>query len=179
MLKKKIQGFSLLETMVVIVLIGILGMAAMPSLKMVHKQRVYKLAKEMGRDLYIQRMQAAAGALEKGRDSSIEYGLKLLYNTENKAYAYALIPDAPTASGGARTQNQDNPKDMMMIMETIEASPQRIDRVYFDAYGMMYEDEDFTTPISQLKISISYQTLEVELRVDGITGYYDIEKSEE
>lgn len=178
MLKKKIRGFSLLETMMVIVLIGILGMAAMPSLKMVHKQRVYKLAKEMGRDLYIQRMQAAAGALETGSDS-IAYGLRLIYNTESKAYAYALLPAAPTASGKTRTQNQDNSKDMMIIMETIEASPRIIDTVYFDAYGMMYEDEDFTKAIYGLKIIISYQTIAVVLRVDGITGYYGIEKSEE
>ena len=167
MTKNNIKGFTVLEIMIVVLLIGIIGIAAVPSVGLIRKQEVQKIAKELCLDLSAQRMQAMT-ANASGR------GLELI-DTSGAYYSYQLTPALDTASGGTRATNKDNSTNIRISMKAtgevgVIENPVKIQ---FDNYGDMLDTDGKT--INELTITIAYDTAVSKITFNGITGNYKID----
>ncbi|WP_069998222.1 hypothetical protein [Cellulosilyticum sp. I15G10I2] len=182
MFAKDIKGFTVLEMMIIVILIGIIGIAVIPSVGMVRKQEVRKLAKEMCLDLTTQRMRAMTAGKMTGSSS---YGFELVEDLESgHYYSYELTPSFDTASGQVRKVNKDNSNNIHITMEALhiktfaEEVPLRevIHTVYFDNYGSMLKIDEFSTQeIEELTIKLTYDLAETKIVFNGVTGYYSID----
>jgi Tfp pilus assembly protein FimT len=169
MTKNNIKGFTVLEIMIVVLLIGIIGIAAVPSVGLIRKQEVQKIAKELCLDLSAQRIQAMT-ANASGR------GLELL-DTRGAYYSYQLTPALDTASGGTREKNKDNSTNIRISMQaTYELGVvDNLEKIQFDNYGYMMDTSTPSKTINELSITITYDTAQSKITFNGVTGNYKID----
>ncbi len=165
-MKGKEQGFSLLEAMMVLVLIGLLGLVALPNTKMIYKQQTNKFAKEMALDLTTQRFQSIT------RVSSGETLLAQSLGMGNYD-KYQLTPANMDAGGNETKENKGPSPDMQIVMQAASGSNLKtISRVIFSPKGeLLTEDND---PMEQLVVTITYNGVQTELIMEAITGHYEI-----
>ena len=185
MFKKDTRGFTVLEMMIVVILIGIIGTAAIPSIGLIRKHEVRKLAKEMCLDLTSQRMHAMRG-------NRLNYFLALHKDSESvHYYSYKLNPATDTVSSQIRGENKDNLRKIHITMKAIyiadvkgledlenlsieeleAAAREEIEVVRFDNYGYLLSmDEE----IYKLVIKIDYDSVESKIVFNGVTGHYSI-----
>lgn len=167
MTKNNIKGFTVLEIMIVVLLIGIIGIAAVPSVGLIRKQEVQKMAKELCLDLSAQRMQAMTA-------NTPERGLELI-GASGAYYSYQLTPALDTASGGIRSTNKDNSTNIRISMKATgeEGVIESPEKVQFDNYGYLIDTAD--KKINKLTITITYDTAVSKITFNGVTGNYKIE----
>jgi Tfp pilus assembly protein FimT len=172
MTKNNIKGFTVLEIMIVVLLIGIIGIAAVPSVGLIRKQEVQKIAKELCLDLSAQRMQAMTAMTT----SVSRKGLQLIGDeTAGQYYSYQLTPALATASGGTRATNKDNSTNIQISMKATGESGviESPEKVQFDNYGYLIDTAD--KKINKLTITITYDTAESKITFNGVTGNYKID----
>ncbi len=181
MFKQGTRGFTVLEMMIVVILMGIIGTAAIPSIGLIRRHEVRKLAKEMCLDLTAQRMRAMAVGKA---DSTATYVLELVEALETgHYYSYKLTPSLDIASGQARDENKDNSRNIHIMMEALymkelEGEIDVIEPIYaiqFDNYGSMLNVNTLSSKeIETLTIKITYDLEEARVVFNGVTGHYSI-----
>jgi Tfp pilus assembly protein FimT len=171
MTKNNIKGFTVLEIMIVVLLIGIIGIAAVPSIGLIRKQAVQKMAKELCLDLSAQRMQAMTA-------NRLDLGLELLDDRVSGEYcSYRLTPALDTASRGTREKNKDNSINIRISMQATY-EPGVVDdlvKIQFDNYGYMTDTSTPSKTINELSITITYDTAQSKITFNGVTGNYKID----
>jgi len=173
MLKKSNRGFTILEVAVIIIIMGLIGVIAVPSVGLIRKQEVKKLAKEMCLDLTTQRIKAMSMGsdyfcLVELTDSAIlghNYDYKLSFKNETTGIIKELV------------KNKDNSKNIEITMKTFDEAGNvinpNISNIQFDNYGYMME-MDTTNDIYRLTAVIKYDTADAKIDFYGITGNYTI-----
>lgn len=88
-MKRKQNGFSLLELACVILLIGLVGLVAIPSMYQVRKQQVEEFARELCLDLTAQRLNTKT-------NPSMIYKLELQRGSSGKYTSYQIVKEGST-----------------------------------------------------------------------------------
>lgn len=171
MLKKDRRGFTILEVAVIIVLMGLIGVIAVPSVGLIHKQEVKKLAKEMCLDLTTQRIKAMSMGTNHfveltGEDTSgYNYDYQLSFLKKDSTPLEIVLID----------KKRDNSKNIHITMQTSRGEAEVIatpTKIQFDHYGYMMDTGTSEKDIYELTISIKYDNAEAIITFDGITGHY-------
>ncbi len=165
-MKGKEQGFSLIELMVVLVLIGLLGLVALPSTQMIYKQETNKFAKEMALDLTTQRFQSMASA------TSGETLLAQSLGVGNYDM-YQLTPANRDAGGNETMENKGPSPELQMVMQAAsDSNLQTINRVVISPKGELLAEDG--SPMKKLVVTMTYKGIQTELTMDAISGHYEI-----
>ncbi|MDF2613656.1 MAG: hypothetical protein K0S71_1442 [Clostridia bacterium] len=171
MLKQNRRGFTIVEVAVIIILMGFIGIIAVPSVGLIRRQEVKKLAKEICLDLTAQRTKA----MTMGR---VQHSVELTDDAALGYYnGYKLSPAIHTAGGTQRDKNEANSKNIRITMETTDGEADVIavpTKIQFDGYGYMMDTGVPSKDIYELKIVITYDTAKADIFFDGITGHYKI-----
>ncbi len=167
--KKESKGFTLLEMTVVLVLICLLGVALVPSMKIVYRQEIRKAADILCADLMTIRKQAIA--------TNVTYSL-VVDSTEE--YKYTISPGIIQSTVNKRTSNY-NDSISPNIKYTITGKYE--DGTTYISHFICYKDGKLVdspvgTPseVKELTIKVTYNgTPEyAEIIYDGFTGRYSI-----
>ncbi len=167
MFNKSSKGFSVTEVVVAIVIIGILGVAAVPSIQLVGRHEVKKFAKEMCLDITTQRLRAMTS-------SGANYSVDLVSSVPPGAYYTYTLSPAHISVSGVRQVNKGNSNGIRIIMQTSDSALgiTTTSCVQFDKRGFMMNDTG--AYIEALKISINYKETNTQIDFDGVTGNYKI-----
>ena len=174
--KKNTQGFTMLEIVIVIILMGIIGVAAVPSISMIHKQEVKKLAQEMCLDLTSQRMKAMT--------TGMKHRIRLIEDTGMYHDYELLFLEDDTVSPEALTTQElkSHSKNIHVTMERLDKAlnptPVPVTQAQFDSYGFLTaraESEANFTEGYALQIVIQYDQVKAKIQFNCTTGNYNIE----
>lgn len=171
--KKRSKGFSLLEVALVLLIMGIIGVAAIPSMQNIRRQEVNKLAKEICLDLVTQMTNQ-----NTNRDET--YVLDLVKKDASPTspyYGYVIttcdssLNPKPGIKSTERIQHNKNIE--IVIKDTsgnIPATPitklRFLDKKITDAAGNEYKNT--------LQISLKNDQSKLEIVFYTTTGHYEI-----
>lgn len=164
-MKNKSNGFTLVELMVCIVLMGILIATFVPGLGMVYKQDVRKATELICSDLTMMRDQSKA--------TGITYTLK----TNGEKDEYTLSPSIIGNGDGRTGSSIDgiNPNIRYELYKKEGATVQTpIGEVYYKA-GRVFDSSN--NSIDELIINILYSgdtRMTANIVYDGVTGHYKV-----
>lgn len=169
---RKAKGFTLLEFVVVMVLMGLIGAAIVPNMKLVDVRRVKAVGNELVYDLKAQRTRAMNGKVDT-------YGIELIANADGEYYGYTM-PPAVISGGSLATINkrEDITKKTSIELKayTKTLGVKKPVSVYFDRYGHMYLTPTSAVgvpdieSVTKLEIQITYNNESVVYEFDGLTG---------
>ena len=168
-MKNKNSGFTLVELMVCIVLMGLLAAAFVPGLGMVYKQDVKKATELMCSDLTVMKDQSKA--------TGNNYKLEIT----TKKDGYVLDPPTTGNGNGKSGSESDNLSGNIrfkMYKRVVGASGSVVEtevtQVNYKA-GKLFDS--MNNIISELKVEITYDgdtRMVGNIVYDGITGHYTI-----
>lgn len=167
--KKESKGFTLLEMTVVLVLICLLGVALVPSMKIVYRQEIRKAADILCADLMTIRKQAIA--------TNVTYSLDV---DPTEQYKYTISPGIIQSTVNKRTNNYNDsisPNIKYIIAGECEDGTIYTDTLICYMKGKLVEGLIGTPKeVKELTIIVTYDgTPEyAEIVYDGFTGRYSI-----
>lgn len=158
-MKKKQHGFSLLEVACLVAIMGIVGLAAIPSIHQVRKQETEQFIREICLDLSAQRINARAGStprylLELTPVSGIHTGYEI------------TGPDTDITRGGARGF------EVTITASDGSVTGESVEQLVFQGGKIMSVDgsKKYTTLIVEVKDD----TITRKATFDADTGHYEI-----
>ena len=168
-MKNKNGGFTLVELVVCIVLIGLLSAAFVPGIGMVYRQDVRKATELICADLVML------------RDQSNATGIKYELAVTSEKNGYTLSPSI-IGDGNGRTGSKNDGINLNIQYDTYTMikSPDGtyietpIDKIYYKS-GKLFDARD--TSIDKLKVSVSYDSgarVSANIIYDGVTGHYTV-----
>lgn len=169
---KQSKGFTLLEFVVIIVLIGLVGAAVVPNMKLVEVRKVKSIAREVEFDIKAQRTRAMNGKADS-------YGIELYATEAGNFYGYRMPPEI-LIGGNLTTVNKREDMSKKMNIEFNAYSKavgvKQPVSIYFNRYGQMYmkaasvEGLTHDTLISKLDVIITYNDQTITCEFNGKTG---------
>lgn len=157
-MKQKMKGFTLVEMAIVLLLIAMLGMVAIPGMKMIYKQEAKKAAYNLCLDLVNLRKQAII--------TGNTYTLEMKDPTSLNKSEYTLSPGITLATGGSSKtlETANNPNISFELEGRTDRKVIFEGRVMKDAAGI--EQAEFV-------IIVRYAgTIYIEILFDHLTGKY-------
>lgn len=167
--KKTCKGFTLLEMTIVLVLISLLGVALIPSMKLVYRQEMRKAADILCADLMTIRKQATA--------TNNTYTLVV---DSTDTHQYTISPTLLNATNAGRASNhQDDisPNVEYTIRVKYEDDSEDVkDGVYYQNGRLVDTTGAAAREVKEAMIKVTYDgTSEyAEIIYDGFTGRYSI-----
>lgn len=170
MLKKNSKGFTVAEIMMVVVLISIIGVSALPSINLIRKHEIKKIAKSLCLDLATQRMYAMRG-------DELDYFIRLISHPEGTYYytyeVYA-VSDTLTEQDNIIRKHSNQVQITMQTTQGEVGVTSAPHTIQFNAYGELLDTSTEPKGIYKLEITITYEKLHTTITFDGITGHYSI-----
>lgn len=169
---KHSKGFTLLEFVVIIVLIGLVGAAVVPNMKLVEVRKLKSIAREIEFDIKAQRTRAINGKADT-------YGIELYSTEDGNFYGYRMPPEI-LIGGNLSTVNKREDMSKKMNIEFNAYSKtlgvKQPVSIYFNRYGQMYMKAASIagvtqdTLISNLNVVITYNDQTITCDFNGKTG---------
>ncbi len=168
--KRRECGFTLIELAIVMVLICILGVALIPSMKMVYKQEIRKAADSLCGDLVIMHKQAIV--------TSEPYTL-----TITNRYQYSISPKLIQGAGDGKLNNDKDDISPNITYTIVKASSKNEDGTDYGSEteicyqgGKLIDPTATTKQADYLIIKVEYDGTNeyAEIRYDGLSGRYSV-----
>lgn len=170
-MKQLNHGFSLVEVMIVVVLIGILSVAAVPTMVMPQKQQVKEINQNFLHDLLAVRQKAVMQAGEN------VYTFQLIGDgTNDYGYCFFVTPEGESRAIYKKQEQYSREVQIKMEKEKDATLTPVVFPIQIDENGCLYDadTQEANRKINKLRLTTTFKKIKQEMIFYGETGYYEV-----